>query len=82
VDPGPLLVSGKVARLEVSKGDRVRLRAKSPEAEEIHVHGYNLSNDVGPGETARMSFDADIEGIFEIEFEHSGEQIAELRVEP
>ena len=29
-----------------------------------------------------MSFKATIDGIFEIEFEHSAKQIAELRVDP
>jgi FtsP/CotA-like multicopper oxidase with cupredoxin domain len=82
VDPGPLLVAGKVTRIEVHKGDRVRLRAKSATAEEIHVHGYDLAKEVAAGRTAHMSFVADIEGIFEIEFENAQTQIAELRVEP
>jgi hypothetical protein len=82
VDPGPLLEAGKVTRIEVHKGDRVRFRAKSDTAEEIHVHGYDLSKEVAAGRTAQMSFVAAIEGIFEIEFEGTHTQIAELRVEP
>ncbi len=82
VDPGPLLTSAEVTKIRVKKGDTVRFRARSSEDEEIHVHGYDLSRVVTPGQTARMTFKADIEGIFEIEFERSGTTIAELRVDP
>jgi hypothetical protein len=81
-EPPPLLTADKVTDLEATKGETVRFRARADEAEEIHVHGYDLSKDVPPGETVTMSFKATIEGIFEIEFEHSGTQIAELKVEP
>ena len=60
----------------------MRFRVRSDEAEEVHVHGYDLMKDLEPGETATMAFKATITGIFEIEFEHSAEQIAELRVDP
>jgi FtsP/CotA-like multicopper oxidase with cupredoxin domain len=82
VDPGPLLTGAKVTKIRVKKGDTVRFRVRSPEAEEVHVHGYDLKTELSPGETATMSFKATIEGIFEIEFEHSGTQIASLRVDP
>jgi non-ribosomal peptide synthetase component F len=50
--------------------------------EEVHVHGYDVFADLAPGEPARLSFDASIEGVFEIELEHAHVQIAELTVEP
>jgi FtsP/CotA-like multicopper oxidase with cupredoxin domain len=78
----PLLQAGKVAKLRVTQGETVRFRVRSDEAEEVHVHGYDLMKDLEPGQTASMSFEATITGIFEIEFEHSAEQIAELRVDP
>jgi hypothetical protein len=81
-DPGPLLTTAKVTKIRVKKGETVRFRARSSKPEEIHVHGYDLSRDVAPGKTARMSFKATIDGIFEIEFEKSATQIAELRVDP
>jgi heme/copper-type cytochrome/quinol oxidase subunit 2 len=82
VDPGPLLTGAQVTRIRVKKGDTVRFRVRSPQAEEVHVHGYDLKKDLSPGKTATMSFKATIEGIFEIEFEDSGKQIASLRVDP
>jgi hypothetical protein len=50
--------------------------------EEAHLHGYDLSRDIGPGKVGRYCFKADIDGIFELELENAGVQIAELRVEP
>ena len=69
-------------RNEAGAGDTVRFAAKSSTDEEVHVHGYDISKDAPAGKTIRMSFEADIEGIFEIEFERSAVPIASLRVEP
>jgi hypothetical protein len=73
---------GGVKELSYEKGDRVRLVVRSDVADEVHVHGYDLSEDVSAGGSVRFSFPADIEGVFEIELEGRGEQIAELRVSP
>jgi hypothetical protein len=78
----PLLQSGKVTRLDYKKDDTARFRVRSDQDEEIHVHGYDIEKEVPGGETVTVSFKATIEGIFEIEFHSSGEQIGELRVEP
>ncbi len=78
----PLLQAGKVAKLRYTEGETVRFRVVSDKAEEVHVHGYNLKKELEPGKTETMSFKASITGIFEIEFEGSAEQIAELRVDP
>src|SRR5215213_8341773 len=80
--PTPLLESGKVAKLEFTEGDTVKLRMVSDVDEEVHVHGYDIARDLPAGKTVTVSFPATITGIFEIEFEHAGEPIAELRVDP
>ena len=80
--PPPLLTGGKVTKLSAEQGDTVRFRVRSPVAEEVHVHTYDISKDLEPNKTATVSFEATITGIFEIEFEHAGEQIGELRVDP
>ena len=82
VDPGPLLTGSKVVKLRYDKGETVRFQVRSPEDEEVHVHGYDIKKDVKAGQTAPVSFKATIDGIFEIEFEESATQIAELRVDP
>jgi heme/copper-type cytochrome/quinol oxidase subunit 2 len=73
---------GGVRKLRVEKGEEVRFAVTADVAEEVHVHGYELFEDVRPGRPARLRFEAGIEGIFEIELEGSHTPIAELRVEP
>ena len=78
----PLLQAGEVTKLRVTEGETVRFRARSAQAEEIHVHGYDRYVDLPAGETVSESFEASITGIFEIELHGSGEVIGELRVDP
>lgn len=73
---------GGVRELSFDAGEQVRFRVRSDAADEIHVHGYGLTADVAAGKAAAFAFPADIEGIFEVESHESGEQIAELRIEP
>jgi hypothetical protein len=73
---------GGIKELTYAKGDRVRLEVSSDVDEEVHVHGYDLMEDVSAGGTAKFSFPADIEGVFEIELEDSGVQLAQLTVKP
>jgi hypothetical protein len=73
---------GGVKELEYSSGDEIRFEVESDVAEEIHVHGYDLMQDVPAGGTVSFDFSAELEGIFEVELEGAGEQIAELRVNP
>ncbi len=71
-----------IVRASVSKDDRVALVVTSDIADEIHVHGYDISKDVRAGGTARIVFIADIAGRFEVELEERGVQIADLTVTP
>ena len=79
--------AGGVRRIAVKKGQFVRLVVESDARDEIHLHGYDLTRELGPSEPARFSFRADIEGIFELE-SHEAEQhggdplVARLVVEP
>ncbi len=73
---------GGVTELEFDAGDQIRFRVESDVADEVHVHGYDLSEQVAAGGTASFDFPAEIEGIFEVELEERVEQIAELRVNP
>jgi len=73
---------GGIQTLEYSAGEQVRFRVSSDEAEEIHVHGYDLMKDVPAGGTIEFDFPAELEGIYEAELEEQGVQIIELRVNP
>ena len=64
------------------KADRIRFQVDSDVSDEVHVHGYDISEDVEAGGSVRFDFPASLEGIFEVELEDHSEQIAELRVNP
>ena len=73
---------GGVERLSFDSGERVRFVVRSDVADEVHVHGYDVSREVPAGGSVRFGFPASIEGVFEVELEGRGVQIAELRVSP
>jgi len=73
---------GGARELEYNEGEQVRFTVRSDVADEVHIHGYDLMKDVPAGGSVSFSFQADIEGIFEVELEEHREQIAELRVNP
>jgi heme/copper-type cytochrome/quinol oxidase subunit 2 len=81
--PQPPLVTGEgIKKLQFKEGDTIRFRVRADVTDEVHVHGYDLMKDITPGETVTFSFPATITGIFEVEFEDAGKQIAQLRVDP
>lgn len=73
---------GGVAKIRARKGDRVRFTVTSDRGETVHLHGYDIVEPVAPGRAARFAFDADLEGIFEVELENSAVPVAEVRVDP
>ena len=73
---------GGIVEFEYDAGEQVRFRVSSDEADEVHVHGYEVEEEIPAGSTVTLSFPADIEGIFEVELHGSEKQIAELRVNP
>lgn len=73
---------GGVQELEYNAGDQIRFQVSSNQADEVHVHGYDVEEEIPAGGSATLAFPADIEGIFEVELHGSETQIAELRVNP
>lgn len=73
---------GGIEELEYDAGDQIRFEVTSDVADEVHVHGYDLSQNVAAGGTVSFDFPAEIEGIFEVELEGRAEQIAEIQVNP
>lgn len=80
--PGPLLTAGAEQKLEVTEGDTVHFRVKVDQADEVHVHGYDIEKEAAAGQTVSFSFPASITGIFEIELHHADTQIGQLTVNP
>jgi heme/copper-type cytochrome/quinol oxidase subunit 2 len=75
-------VIGGIRRATVPKGTLVELFVTADVADEIHLHGYDLSRDVAPGASARLLFRATTSGRFEVELEQRDLQIAEITVRP
>ena len=78
---------GGVKEIKAAKDDTVRFLVISDAADEIHLHGYDITRAAAPGKPARFVLKAKIEGIFELESheaEHGGKDplVAKLRVEP
>lgn len=72
---------GGIVRKSVDKGDRVVVVVISDVADEVHLHGYDISRNVEAGGTVRLAFRAKLPGRFEVEFEDSGIQIGDLTVQ-
>lgn len=66
--------------IEVELGSEVHFTVVSDEAEQVHVHGYDLFFDVTPDAPATVMFIADVPGVFEVELEGSHTLIVELIV--
>lgn len=73
---------GGVQQITYRKGETIRLQVHSDTADEIHIHGYDLHEDVAKGGTVTFTFPASIEGVFVIELEQHKQQIASLKVTP
>lgn len=73
-------VQGGVSRTPVQLGRKVRLVVNSDVADEIHVHGYDLKAQVPAHGVGTVEFVADQSGVFEVELESRGAQLAQLEV--
>jgi hypothetical protein len=78
------VTGGKVGtaerRVGVERGERVRIKVESDQADEVHVHGYDLKRPVGPGKPATIEFAADLPGIYEVELEATKRKLFDLEV--
>jgi hypothetical protein len=74
-------VTGDNGRLVVALGESVSITVTSTATDEVHLHGYDLSAPVSQGAPAVLTFDAAIPGVFEIELEGLGAQLASLQVQ-
>jgi hypothetical protein len=74
---------GGVTQMLFHEGDRIRFSVTADVADEVHVHAYDIHQDIeAPGDTVTFDFKASITGITEVELENAGLQIASIRVDP
>ena len=66
----------------VYEGNQVNLQIISDRPIEFHLHGYDLTEEVEPGETADLSFQATDTGRFGIEDHTTDAVIGVLLVQP
>lgn len=72
-------VEGGVRRESVRIGDTVTLRVAGNTSDEVHVHGYDLHVHLDEGQ-GRLTFEASIPGVFEVELERSHTLVLQLEV--
>lgn len=89
VDEGEMTIEVEIAGGEVlggpsvvavELGSIVRLAVTVDVADHVHVHGYDLFADVGPGSPTEIVFSADVPGVFEVELEESHLLLVEIEV--
>jgi hypothetical protein len=74
-------VSGDTGRVPVTLGTAVTLVVTADAADEIHVHGYDRTAALTPGQPAEVSFDATTPGVFEVELHDAGTVLLTLQVQ-
>lgn len=67
-------------QFDVKKGQQVKVTATSDHADELHVHGYDIAEQIGPDQPVTVEFTADKVGRFEVESHHPARIIALLNV--
>jgi hypothetical protein len=73
---------GGIRRVTVGKGRRVILIVTSDVSDHVHLHGYDVTHDVGPGKPARLAFQATIVGTVEVELEDHRVPLARVTTQP
>lgn len=67
--------------IRVNQGDTVTLRIDSDEEGSVHLHGYDIKEEVVPGDTATMTLVANATGRFSMTFHPGGAERDEEGVE-
>ncbi len=73
-------VTGDTGRVPVALGEQVTLDITSDRTDEAHLHGYDQTVELGAGTPSRLTFVADVPGIFEVELHEAGTVLLSLQV--
>ncbi|MGH3681613.1 MAG: hypothetical protein ACRDT2_15385 [Natronosporangium sp.] len=68
-------------RVTVDRGTTVRIVVTGDQPDELHLHGYDLSARIGPGEQGVIEFVADQTGLFELETHDTALVLLQLQVQ-
>jgi hypothetical protein len=88
--PGPTVIEVTVQgdqvqgpkRPTATQGDEVLIVVRADVSDHVHVHGYDLMDDVAPDAPARIRFRANVAGVFEVELEDAGRALFQLEITP
>jgi len=69
-------------QVSVTEGQEVTLQITSDQPIEFHVHGYDLEEEVQPGEPVELMFEAKTPGRFPIEDHDTEAELGTLLVQP
>lgn len=72
--------TGDTGKIAVPLGANVEIVVTSDKADELHLHGYDLSAKVAAGGSATLRFAATIAGVFELEFHGADRELLKLQV--
>lgn len=67
--------------VKIKQGSAVTLVVTSDVADEVHVHGYDIKQNVGAGATVRIPLTAADTGVFEVELEKSAALLVKLQIQ-
>jgi heme/copper-type cytochrome/quinol oxidase subunit 2 len=70
------------AEISVNEDDSVTILVSSDMPMKLHLHGYDVEQEVRPGQKASLRFRADLTGRFEIEDHESERELGVLQVHP
>jgi heme/copper-type cytochrome/quinol oxidase subunit 2 len=73
-------VSGDTGRVQVPQDEHVSLVITTDVADQVHVHGYDLEQELAPGTPTTIEFDATVPGVFEVELHEAGTLLLTLQV--
>lgn len=68
--------------IQAFQGQHLRLRVTADSKDEMHLHGYDLSAPLEPGEVTELHLPLTLSGRFELELHHAQGAIAVLEVQP
>lgn len=73
-------VTGDTGRVKVALGTRLRITVTSDVADEIHVHLYDLMQEISANSPGSIEFVADKPGVVEVELEHAKLPLTHLAI--
>lgn len=73
---------GGVQELEFKVGEEVQIDIRSDAADEVHLHGYDLTVPIRAGKPQTLAFEAEIDGGYELESHVTGAPLANISILP